>query len=88
VNTDWQDEAACRGMNTNVFITRTTFPHRTPISVIRDFHATALAVCARCPVVAQCRVAGRDQDGVWGGTVRQERDRERAAARRALRAAS
>jgi WhiB family redox-sensing transcriptional regulator len=83
VNTDWQDEAACRGMDPTVFVTITAFPKYTPISDIRDFHATALVVCARCPVEASCLAAGLREKGVWGGTVEQERDPRRARNKRA-----
>ena len=60
----WWERAACRGLNTNLFVTNDRPP--------ADRLAAALEVCGRCAVVAQCR---HDADttpgtvGVWGGRV-------------------
>jgi WhiB family redox-sensing transcriptional regulator len=37
----------------------------------------ALAICARCPVRAECLDAA-DDDGIWGGTTAVERKPRRA----------
>ena len=51
--------------------------------------AECKAVCAHCPVLAQCRSYGLnkgcDESGVWGGLSKNERDVEIARARRAQR---
>lgn len=65
----WRDAAACRGMDTDVF-----FPLRG-----EDVRA-AKAVCADCPVSAECldeALAEREVIGVWGGTSERERRRIR-----------
>ena len=51
---DWRSIAACKGADTAVF-----FDH--PRS------HEALAYCAECPVIDECKQAGRGEDGVWGG---------------------
>lgn len=55
----WRLEAACRGRDTSLWFSRN----------VRD-QAAAKAVCARCPVVAECGDAGRSEQGIWGGRVR------------------
>lgn len=63
----WQHRAACRGLPTGLFYPPTGAPA-----------AEALAVCARCPVRADCdehaRVHGEEY-GVWGGRTEAERAR-------------
>ncbi|HWL41813.1 MAG TPA: WhiB family transcriptional regulator [Ilumatobacter sp.] len=61
----WQQRAACRGTDPALFYA--------------DDHATiaaAKAVCAHCPVRAQCRdhaIAAGEELGVWGGLTPDER---------------
>ena len=76
----WRDEAACRGLDTDVF-----FP------LTEEEAAEAKAVCAACPVRELCleyALVTWQDDGVWGGLTETERRRMRrrrreAAARRA-----
>jgi WhiB family redox-sensing transcriptional regulator len=80
--TEWQDDAACRGADTDVF-----FP-------ASDADAgPAKAICATCPVAEAClehAIATRQPDGVWGGMTASERHRlirRRQKAARKARAA-
>lgn len=58
---DWRKQAACRGMDTNIF-----FPTQGAASV-----REARAVCATCPVTNECFLASNEvfsqRYGVWGG---------------------
>lgn len=62
---DWMNDAACRGMPTDLF-----FPQRgEPLNQIR-------AVCAGCRVAAECleyALTNTDKFGVWGGKSEKER---------------
>ncbi len=68
----WADRAACNGLDTELF-------YDTHIKA----QAAAKAVCARCPVLAECHDAWVAMDrhardhGVWFGTTPYERDRKR-----------
>lgn len=66
-NAAWWQHSACAGMDVNRF-----FPSGNGVN-------TALAVCARCPVIGHCRIealdAGPDLKGVWGGMSEHERRR-------------
>lgn len=71
---DWRLEAVCRGMDPAVF-----FPLPVGVRAERhdDRYAPALAVCARCPVQAECAAAGAEEsEGVWGRTVPRDRRAE------------
>lgn len=64
--------AACRepGIDADLF-----FPVGDSGPAVRQA-AAAKAVCARCPVVAQCRdwaLASAEPDGIWGGMTAAER---------------
>ena len=68
----WRDEAACSGLDTNLF-----FP-----STEDDQIQLALArqVCTSCPVQESClayAVESRQTVGVWGGATTRERRRLR-----------
>jgi WhiB family transcriptional regulator, redox-sensing transcriptional regulator len=70
---DWQMRAACAGLGTEGFF----HPEgeRGPARNARD--AAAKAVCARCPVIAECgahALAVREPYGVWGGMSEDDRD--------------
>lgn len=59
------EDAACRGMDTNLF-----FPTR------GEDHTAAKQVCARCKVKNPCRewaLANNEKHGIWGGTAERER---------------
>ena len=61
----WRERAACRGMPTGLFYP----PPGVPGGV-------ALAVCARCPVRAECddeAVESGEEFGIWGGRTEEER---------------
>ncbi len=69
--TSWRRQAACRDMDTDVF-----FP-------LSDEEAgPAKAVCATCPVRAEClefALATNQEAGVWGATSEEERRKLRKA---------
>ncbi|MBV8161442.1 MAG: WhiB family transcriptional regulator [Acidimicrobiia bacterium] len=65
----WTKSAACRGVDTE------TFYPATPAE-----EAEALAVCATCPVRAQCldhAIHNREMYGIWGGATPEQRRRMR-----------
>lgn len=65
--TDWQDQAACRGVDTAVFF---------PVSEADADEAKA--ICATCPVAEAClewALETRPPDGVFGGLTAMERHR-------------
>jgi WhiB family transcriptional regulator, redox-sensing transcriptional regulator len=65
----WGEQAACLDMNTELF-----FPNGTTGPAVEQT-VEAKAVCARCPVVAQCLAAAlvMNEVGIWGGMTEQER---------------
>jgi WhiB family redox-sensing transcriptional regulator len=72
----WQKDAACRGQGAERFV----LPKGS--GEARE----AKRICSRCPVTEEClRFALREPGikGIWAGTSARERDRMRAAARRA-----
>jgi WhiB family redox-sensing transcriptional regulator len=69
---DWVGDAACReaGVDPELF-----FPVSESGPGARQA-AAAKAICARCPVLAQCRdwaVLAGEPAGIWGGTTPEER---------------
>ncbi|MDQ6650092.1 MAG: WhiB family transcriptional regulator [Actinomycetota bacterium] len=76
---EWQLLGACRSYDTELFF----HPEgeRGPSRVNRE--RAAKAICATCPVIAQCAahaLAAHEPYGVWGGM--SESDREEILARR------
>lgn len=76
-NLDWQDRAACVGLDSRVFYANGKYARA-------QVHA-AQRVCATCPVTAQCAawaIQSGEKWGVWGGMsqkeLRQKRVRDRA----------
>jgi WhiB family redox-sensing transcriptional regulator len=70
---DWHTAAACRGLDTDRFYNPDNARGRSKHS--RE--AAAKAVCADCPVVANClrwALSMREPYGVWGGRTAEERD--------------
>lgn len=67
----WRDRAACRGEDPDLF-----FPPEDGNAV--DANRKARAICAGCPVAAQClefALAAPERWGTWGGkSERQRRD--------------
>ncbi len=79
---DWQDAAACRSSDPNLF-----FPNREDVEGI----ARAKGVCASCPVREEClafAVELNQSEGIWGGHSPAERRRLRRKWLRRLRQAS
>lgn len=61
----WADHGACRGLDPDLF-----FPEKAGAEI-----RFAQAVCARCPVIAECREWGilHEIHGIWGGLTQNER---------------
>ena len=62
---DWHRDAACRGLDTDIF-----FPER------GELITQATSVCKGCPVRVECEAQARDQkedQGIWGGLSAHER---------------
>jgi WhiB family redox-sensing transcriptional regulator len=69
----WQLDAACRGNDRTIFYPP-SFAERRDERDRRE--ARAKAICAQCPVQAEClryALAQRDQHGIWGGRTEVER---------------
>jgi len=67
---DWRDDAACRGMDANLF-----FPPEKGADSVR-LTREAKAVCAGCPVRTQClqfALSSPERHGVFGGLDDRER---------------
>lgn len=68
----WQLRAACRGGPDAVFF----HPDLERGSARQDRDNRAKAVCARCPVIVECRqhaIIAEEPYGVWGGQDEHER---------------
>lgn len=88
---DWRSAAACRGVDPELF-----FPVAETGPAYDAQVGAAKAVCARCPVVAEClaEALARIPDGICGGLTADERhtlhrthrdtDRSASAAERAV----
>lgn len=78
---DWRTQAACRGMDPRIF-----FPPRNEDSVGWARHAKA--ICARCPVKAECLDDALgppfEPEGIRGGLTAKERRNLRRRMRRAV----
>jgi WhiB family redox-sensing transcriptional regulator len=76
---DWMSRGACRGEDPELF-----FPLTTTGPALAQA-SLAKAVCGRCPVQPNCLsyalITGQD-DGIWGGTTREERWPARRSRRR------
>jgi WhiB family transcriptional regulator, redox-sensing transcriptional regulator len=67
---EWRWLSACRGEDPEIF-----FPAPRNMTTFLQL-ARAKAVCARCPVAAEClgyALATGQEYGVWGGTSEEER---------------
>ncbi len=70
---DWQLDGSCRRENPDVFF----HPEGERGPARRDRDSAAKAVCAACPVLAQCRehaLQVREPYGVWGGLTEDDRE--------------
>ncbi len=78
VSWGWQDNAACRGENPDLFIG----PDGELLTERRDRERRAKAVCAGCPVRPEClsyALTRPERHGVWGGLNVAEREAHRRA---------
>ncbi len=70
---EWQHSAACMGLDSSVFFSPSA--ERGAAKHLRE--QGAKAVCARCPVIDECRehaLSVREPYGVWGGMTVEERE--------------
>lgn len=77
---DWQQDAACRGADPNLFFG----PQHEPRDVKAKREMKAKIVCHSCPVREECLAFALETQeifGVWGGT--NEVERRRLSRRRA-----
>lgn len=83
---DWRNEAACRGMDPELFFSPDLFETKQEKD---EREAVAKAACARCNVRSQCleyAIKAQERYGIWGGLTEQERRavvRRRSAEQRA-----
>ena len=72
---DWQLSGACRGEDPDTFF----HPEGERGPSRRNREAAAKAVCARCPVLAECRTwaISHEAYGIWGGLTEHQRARLR-----------
>ena len=66
----WMADARCRGRSHLFF---EPFREAPPQRLVRE--ASAKAICATCPVMLECRAAGRrnHESGIWGGETEEDR---------------
>ena len=67
----WRREAACRGLDPELF-----YPRRTDSASGRVDREAAKAVCKPCPVRPECldhALAAGERHGIWGGLTEMER---------------
>ncbi len=70
---DWQMKGLCRGVDSSVFF----HPDGERGAARSRREETAKAMCARCPVLQQCRthaLAVHEPYGIWGGMSESERE--------------
>ncbi len=80
---DWQLHGQCRNANAAVFF----HPEGERGPARRRREQQAKAICANCPVIAQCRehaLAAAEPYGIWGGLGEAERNEILKARRRNL----
>ena len=73
-DTDWHDDAACKGADPSHFIHSGRLIKRngTPTSELKRMADLAITECSRCPVREKCRDQAIDDQyalGLWGGEV-------------------
>ncbi len=87
---DWQMDAACRGVDSEMFF----HPEGERGGAKEARERVAKALCEKCPVMVQCRAHAlkvREPFGVWGGLTESERSviyQRSSSARQTQRAAS
>ncbi|MFB9377045.1 WhiB family transcriptional regulator [Kineococcus gynurae] len=83
---EWQLRGACREVDPDLFF----HPELERGAARQHRDAAALAVCAECPVLLQCRrhvLQHREAYGVWGGLTEDQREGLRSGGTRRLRRA-
>jgi len=71
----WRLRALCRAQPPELFYPPDYARGRAKVA----WEAQAKAICADCPVVAECRdyaISAREAHGIWGGTSPQDRNME------------
>ena len=69
---EWQYQGACRNLDTEQFF----HPEGERGGTRRRRDDAAKAICAQCPVIAECgeyALAAQEPYGVWGGLTQEER---------------
>jgi WhiB family redox-sensing transcriptional regulator len=81
---DWRDDAACAGMDTELWFPVSAFPKGAELQRVRR----AQEVCGPCPVRISCLAFAlrTGQRGIWGGLTEQQRRRSKLC--KSLRAES
>ncbi len=77
---DWQFAGACRDADPSVFF----HPEGERGQARRNRDRAAQAICARCPVLRECRehaLATHEPYGVWGGLTEADREEYYLSAR-------
>ena len=82
MSADWREDAACRGIDTDLF-----YPSAYGTGIPRkDHESSPLAVCRRCDVRTRCLeealTHNPPEQGLWGGMSEQDRADMRAARKR------
>lgn len=73
VQYDWLNDAACKGMDPQMFYIDTRRSMNQPET------RYAISVCKACPVVKRCLEENiHEQYGIWGGKTAEERQKMRA----------
>ena len=70
---DWRTDAACRGMDPELFFSPESFESKQEKD---DREVVAKAACARCTVRTECleyAIEAGERYGIWGGMTEQER---------------
>lgn len=68
--TDWRSEAACRERTDLSWFPTAHAGRGGQSSEYRLAVAAAIEVCRTCPVMTECRAAGKDEVGIWGGVLK------------------
>jgi WhiB family redox-sensing transcriptional regulator len=69
---EWQEQGACQEADSRLFF----HPEAERGPARRKRASAALAFCARCPVMRECREHGlkvREPYGIWGGLTEEDR---------------
>jgi len=67
---EWMESAACRGMAANIFFPARQGGDHATLDAQAQATAIAKAICAGCPVKAECleyATANGESMGIWGG---------------------